>query len=165
MPAPVPYLWFTSEAEEAAPFSVDVFPNSEITSMVRYPSDDVPGPSRTGDVLEVSFTLDGAPHVALNGFADFPFGEAVSLQVPCADQAEADRCWERLVEGGGEHGACGWLKDHHGLSWQVYPRRLMELLGDDRDRAARAFRAMLQMSRIDVAEIERAADDRTEEPR
>ena len=110
-----------------------------------------------GAVLLVQFTLDGRPFTALNGGPRFPFTEAVSLQVDCADQAEVDRYWEALVEGGGEHSMCGWLKDRFGVSWQVVPREMGEILGGpDPAGAARAMAAMLQMQKLDVAALRAA---------
>src|SRR6185503_2560955 len=110
-----------------------------------------------GAVLTVEFTLAGQQFIGLNGGPEFPFTEAISLSIDCADQAEVDRFWEALVEGGGEHSVCGWLKDRYGVSWQVIPRRLPELVnGPDPQGAARAMQAMLQMTKIDVAKIEEA---------
>ncbi|MGI8532358.1 MAG: VOC family protein, partial [Geodermatophilaceae bacterium] len=111
-----------------------------------------------GSVMTVAFTLDGQDYVALNGGPDFRFTEAVSFQISCASQEEVDHYWDAL-SAGGQEGPCGWLKDRFGLSWQVVPTRLSELLSDpDPERAARAMQAMLAMSRIDIAELERAAD-------
>ncbi len=113
---------------------------------------------KEGDVLTVSFTLDGQEYVGLNGGPQFPFSEAISFQIMCADQEEADHYWNRLTEGG-EESMCGWLKDKFGVSWQVVPTELMSLLGDpDPGRAQRATQAMLSMRRIDIAEIKRAAE-------
>lgn len=151
-----PCLWFASEGEQAAQFYTGIFPSSRIVDVTRYgPA----GPGPEGSAMTVTFELDGTEFVALNGGpADFSFNEAVSFQIHCADQAEVDRYWERLSEGG-EEGPCGWLKDRYGLSWQVVPRRMIELLADpDPERSARAMAAMLQMRRIDMAEVERAAD-------
>ncbi|MCK9901443.1 VOC family protein [Frankia sp. Cpl3] len=155
MPRTVPCLWFDTEGEEAARFYVSVFPNSAITAVTRYG----PGAHRPeGLAMTVAFTLDGREYTALNGGPEFTFSEAVSFQILCADQAEVDHYWERLTDGGKE-GQCGWLTDRYGLSWQVVPTRLIELVSDpDPDRAARATRAMLGMVRIDVATVERAAD-------
>ena len=108
--------------------------------------------------MTVNFTLDGRSFIGLNGGPDFTFNEAISLSIDCADQAEVDRYWDALIADGGEESVCGWLKDKFGVSWQVIPRRLLELLnGPDREAAARALEAMLKMVKIDVAEIERAA--------
>jgi predicted 3-demethylubiquinone-9 3-methyltransferase (glyoxalase superfamily) len=155
MPRITTCLWFDTHAEEAARFYVDVFPNSRITQISRYPEGS--GPGAPGDVLTVEFELDGRPFTGLNGGpAHASFSEAMSLQVPCADQAENDRYWEALGAGG-EHGPCGWLKDRYGLSWQVFPTRMTELIAsDDREVATRATQAMMEMSRIDLAAIEAA---------
>ena len=156
MPSITPCLWFDhGAAEEAAVFYTSLFPDSWITNVDRSPADN---PStRKGDVLTVEFTLSGRPFIALNGGPEFPFNEAISFSIDCEDQAEVDRLWEKLVEGGGEHSVCGWLKDRFGVSWQVIPRRLPELVnGPDPEGAARAMNAMLQMTKIDVAKIEEA---------
>ena len=147
-----PFLWFDTEGEEAAKFYTSVFPNSRIVDIAYYGS---AGPRPEGTVMTVSFELDGQKFVALNGGPDFTFSEAISFEVECEDQEEVDAYWAKLTEGGGEEGPCGWLKDKYGLSWQIVPRRLTELLTDpDKERAQRAMEAML---RIDVAELERAA--------
>jgi predicted 3-demethylubiquinone-9 3-methyltransferase (glyoxalase superfamily) len=113
---------------------------------------------KEGDVMTVEFTLDGQPYTGLNGGPQFPFSEAISFQILCKDQEEADHYWNSLLEGG-EESQCGWLKDKFGVSWQINPTELMSLLNDpDPERAQRATQAMLQMRRIDIAEIRRAAD-------
>ncbi len=151
-----PCLWFDTQGEEAATFYTSVFPSSQITEIARYGS---AGPRPEGTVMTVSFELDGQEFVALNGGPEFTFDEAISFMVDCTDQAEVDRYWEALVEGGGEHGPCGWLKDRFGLSWQVVPKRLNELVSDpDPERARRAMEAMLKMGKIEIAELERAAN-------
>jgi predicted 3-demethylubiquinone-9 3-methyltransferase (glyoxalase superfamily) len=148
------FLWFDTEAEDAARFYTGIFPNSRIGEIARYGS---AGPRPEGMVMTVAFELDGQPFVALNGGPEFTFDEAISFQVDCATQADVDRYWSLLGEGG-EEGPCGWLKDRFGVSWQVVPRRLTELLSDpDPERAQRAMASMLQMRKIDVAELERAA--------
>jgi predicted 3-demethylubiquinone-9 3-methyltransferase (glyoxalase superfamily) len=155
MPKTTPCLWFDTQAEEAAQFYCSVFPNSRITSTSHYGE---AGPRPAGEVLTVEFELDGQPYTALNGGPEFTFSEAVSFQIDCADQEEADHYWYSLSKDG-EESQCGWLKDRYGLSWQVVPRRLLELLADpDAGRSTRAMQAMLRMGRIDVAELERAAD-------
>jgi predicted 3-demethylubiquinone-9 3-methyltransferase (glyoxalase superfamily) len=155
MPAITPNLWFDTEGEEAAEFYVSVFPNSKITNVSRYGE---AGPRPAGMVMTVDFELDGKPFTVLNGGPDFTFNEALSLSIDCADQDEVDHYWEKLGEGG-EHGPCGWLKDKYGVSWQVVPAALQELVGDpDRGRSQRAMAAMLTMSKIDVAALHRAAD-------
>jgi len=150
-----PFLWFDTEGEEAAELYTSVFPNSKIVEVTRYGS---AGPRAEGTVMTVEFELNGQSFVALNGGPEFTFSEAISFQILCRDQDEVDFYWNTLSEGG-ETGPCGWLKDRYGLSWQVVPTRLNELLTDpDPERAQRAMAAMLEMRKIDVAEIERAAD-------
>ncbi|MGY2067314.1 VOC family protein [Blastococcus sp. SYSU DS0619] len=157
MPKQIPCLWFDGVAEEAARHYTSIFPDSSIRDVTRY-GPDMPPPMKEGDVLTVDFTLDGQPWTALNGGPQFPFNEAVSFQIMCADQEEADHYWTRLTEGG-EESMCGWLKDRFGVSWQVVPTELMSLLNDpDPGRAQRATQAMLQMRRIDLDAIRRAAD-------
>ena len=150
-----PFLWFDTQAEEAAEFYTSVFGNSRVLSVNRY-GDAGPGPS--GSVMIVRFELDGREFVALNGGPEhFNFNESVSFAVNCSSQDEVDYFWEKLTEGG-EEGPCGWLKDKYGLSWQVVPDRLPELLSDpDPERSQRAMRAMFQMKKIDIAALERAA--------
>ena len=150
-----PCLWFDTEGEEAAIFYTSIFEDSRITSVTHYGS---AGPREEGTVLTVEFELGGQPFTALNGGPDFTFNEALSLQVACDSQDEVDYFWDKLGEGG-EHGPCGWLKDRFGVSWQINPTRLNELITDpDPERAQRAMKAMLGMGKIDIAEVERAAD-------
>ena len=150
----VPCLWFDTEGEEAAQFYTSVFPNSKITEVTRYGS---AGPRAEGSVMTVSFELDGQTFTALNGGPDFKFNEAVSLEVHCKDQEEVDKYWKALSEGG-EEGPCGWLKDKFGLSWQIVPTVLYELISDpDREKSQRVMAAMLQMRKIEVDELEKAA--------
>ena len=147
-------LWFDTEGEEAARFYTSVFPNSRITGVMHYGS---AGPRDEGTVMTVQFELDGMPFVALNGGPDFDFTEAISLQIHCETQEEVDRYWETLSEGG-EEGPCGWLKDRFGLSWQVIPTTLFELLEDrDREKAQRVMEAMLQMRKIEIEPLRAAA--------
>ena len=149
-----PFLWFDTEGEDAAKFYTSVFPNSKIGEISRYGS---AGPRPEGTVMTVSFELDGQRFVALNGGPEFTFSEAVSFLVNCDTQDEVDSYWSALSEGG-EEGPCGWLKDKFGLSWQIVPNRLPELLADpDRERAQRVMEAMLKMRKIEVDELERAA--------
>jgi len=149
-----PCLWFDTEAEEAAQFYTSVFANSRIVRVTHYGS---AGPRPAGLVMEVEFELDGRSFLALNGGPEFRFTEAISLQADCEDQDEVDRLWEALSEGG-EEGPCGWLKDRYGVSWQVVPRVLYELIADpDPERAQRAIAAMLQMRKIVIDDLERAA--------
>jgi predicted 3-demethylubiquinone-9 3-methyltransferase (glyoxalase superfamily) len=156
MPAITPCLWFDTQGEEAAAFYVSVFPHSRIVSTSQYGE---AGPRPAGTVLTVEFELDGRPFTALNGGPEFTFSEAVSFQIDCADQEQVDHYWSALTAGGGEEGPCGWLKDRFGLSWQVVPRRLTELLADpDAGRSQRAMQAMLAMKKIDIAGVEAAAD-------
>lgn len=150
-----PFLLFDGQAEEAARFYVSLLPDSQIDRVTRWPADTPSGPA--GTVLTVEFTLAGTRFVGLNG-PKFSFTEAVSFQIACADQAEVDRLWAALSAGGSK-GPCGWLKDRWGLSWQVTPTRLLELIADpDPNRARRAMEAMMKMSKINIAEVEHAAD-------
>jgi predicted 3-demethylubiquinone-9 3-methyltransferase (glyoxalase superfamily) len=156
-----PCLWFADDAEAAAALYTSTFPNSRVTSTSRYGEEGREIHGRTpGSVMAVGFELDGQPFTALNGGPLFRFNESISFQVACADQAEVDHYWERLGEGGDPAAQqCGWLKDRFGVSWQVIPTRLYELLGDpDPERARRAMAAMLTMKKLDIAELERAAD-------
>ena len=151
-----PFLWFDNQAEEAANFYVSLFDDAEITNVARYP-EGTPGPA--GEVMTVSFTLEGQEFTALNGGPEFTFTEAVSFVVHCKDQDEVDRFWSQLTDGGGEESQCGWLKDRFGLSWQIVPDRLGELLGDpDPARSQAAMQAMLQMSKIEIKTLEDAAN-------
>lgn len=153
MPRIVPNLWFDGQALEAAEFCVSVFPNSGITRVIRS-TDAGPGPA--GSVLTVEFHLDGQPFVGINGGPQFTFDEAVSFEITCADQAEVDRYWE-LLSDGGEESQCGWLKDRYGLSWQVVPAELVDLIGDpDPAKAAAATKAMLGMGKLDIAALRAA---------
>jgi predicted 3-demethylubiquinone-9 3-methyltransferase (glyoxalase superfamily) len=149
-----PYLWFDHQAEEAALFYTSLFKNSRILNISRY-SEAGPGPA--DKVMLVSFQLDGQEFVALNGGPRFKFTEALSLFVNCEDQDQVDALWERLSEGG-EQGQCGWLKDRYGLSWQIIPAALGELLADaDPERSRRVMQAMLQMGRIDIQALRTAS--------
>jgi predicted 3-demethylubiquinone-9 3-methyltransferase (glyoxalase superfamily) len=149
-----PFLWFDTEGEEAAEFYTSVFPNSKIVDVSCYgPA----GPRPQGTVMTVSFELDGQPFVALNGGPEFKFTEAVSFLVNCETQEEVDAYWSKLSEGG-EEGPCGWLKDKFGLSWQIVPAALPRLLSDpDPRKSQRVMQAMLQMKKIEVDVLERAA--------
>ena len=150
-----PFLWFDSQAEEAAEFYTSIFERSRIVTVAHYGD---AGPGRPGSVMTVSFELDGESFIALNGGQQsFHFNESVSFMVNCSSQAEVDYFWGRLTEGG-EEGPCGWLKDKYGLSWQIVPERLLELITDpDPTKAQRAIGAMLEMKKIEVSAIERAA--------
>jgi predicted 3-demethylubiquinone-9 3-methyltransferase (glyoxalase superfamily) len=152
-----PCLWFDGTAEEAARFYVSLLPDSRIDNIMRAPADNPSTPK--GAVLVVEFTLAGQRFMGLNGGPQFPFTEAVSFMVDCADQAEVDRLWDALTADGGSPGRCGWLKDRYGLSWQIVPRALPQLLGGpDRERAGRAMQAMMTMSKIDIDGLRRAYD-------
>ena len=155
MPKITPCLWFDTQGEEAARFYTSIFPNSRIVDVAHYGE---AGPRDAGTVMVVKFELDDQEFVALNGGPEFTFDEAISFQIDCADQEEVDRYSEALTDGG-EQGPCGWVKDRFGLSWQVVPKRMIELLSDpDEAKAQRAMAAMLEMRRIDIAAVEAAAD-------
>lgn len=152
-------LWFDGNAEEAAKFYASVFPDSRVDKVTRAASDTPSGPA--GMVLVVEFTVLGRNLVAINGGPQFPFTEAVSFSVDCEDQAEVDRYWNALTADGGKPVQCGWLRDKFGLSWQIVPKQLQQLLGDpDPARAKRAMDAMLGMVKLDIAALEAAADGR-----
>jgi predicted 3-demethylubiquinone-9 3-methyltransferase (glyoxalase superfamily) len=150
-----PCLWFNGQAEEAANFYISLLPNSRIDKVMRSPADNPSTPA--GAVLTVEFTLGGQPFIGLNGGPQFSFTEAVSFTIHCDDQAEVDRLWEALSKNGGSPGPCGWLKDRFGLSWQIVPRVLGDLLkGPDREGAACAMKAMMEMGKLDIAALKRA---------
>ncbi|MCV7301589.1 VOC family protein [Mycobacterium barrassiae] len=151
MPSITPSLWFDNNLEEAAAFYTGIFPNSYVERLYRYSE---AGPGTPGDVAWGTFVLDGQQFLGINGGPDFQFTEAVSFEIRCKDQAEVDYYWERLVDGG-EESQCGWLKDRFGLSWQITPDRLYELLEDPATEVA-ATRAMLTMRKIVIAELEDA---------
>ena len=154
MPKMNPCLWFDTQAEEAATFYTSVFANSRIVEVARYGKG---GPRPEGMVMTVRFELDGQEFLALNGGPDFTFNEAISFEVHCRTQDEIDGYWATLTDGG-EEGPCGWLKDRYGVSWQIIPTRLNELLSDpDAERSEAAMRAMLEMKKIDIAALEQAA--------
>jgi predicted 3-demethylubiquinone-9 3-methyltransferase (glyoxalase superfamily) len=153
-----PCLWFNGNAEEAVNFYVSVIPDSRIDGILRWPMDAAHAKAKKGDVLALDFTLAGRGFKALNGGADFPFTEAVSLALVCRDQAEVDLFWNALTKNGGSEVVCGWLKDKYGLRWQIVPQRLYDLIADkDTDKAARVMAAMMQMVKIDLNAIEKAA--------
>ena len=158
------YLWYNDQAEEAANLYVDLFKTrpgaqaaeSKVTNVARYGE---AGPGEPGTAMTVTFELQGQEFIALNGGPQFPFTEAISLFVHCDSQEEVDHFWNALTSDGGEESQCGWLKDRFGLSWQIIPDRLMELIGDtDPGRSQRAMEAMLKMQKIDIATLEEAAD-------
>ncbi|MGV9253321.1 VOC family protein [Streptomyces sp. NPDC003697] len=147
-------LWFDGQAEEAAHFYVSVFKNSRIGRISRSTE---AGPGPAGSVVVVEFTANGHRFAALNGGPQFRFNEAISFQIHCADQEEVDHYWSRLTEGGGEPGPCGWLKDRYGVSWQVIPDGLVDMISDaDPGKAARTTRAMLAMGKLDIAALRKA---------
>jgi len=147
-----PFLWFDGQAEEAARFYLSVFKNSRIDKIARNPPST---PGETGTVMIVTFTLDGQEFTALNGGPQFKFNLAVSFVASCEDQTELDRLWETL-SAGGEKGQCGWLKDRYGLSWQVFPSIIPELLAGDPAGADRVMQAVMGMTKLDIAAIEAA---------
>jgi predicted 3-demethylubiquinone-9 3-methyltransferase (glyoxalase superfamily) len=150
-----PCLWFDTQGEEAANFYVSLFKNSRITDVGYYGE---AGPRPAGTVMIVAFELDGQPFTALNGGPEFTFDEAISFQVACESQEEVDHYWDGL-SAGGEEGPCGWLKDRYGVSWQVVPNVMLELLKDpDAGRSQRAMAAMMTMKKIDIAAVQAAAD-------
>ena len=150
-----PCLWFDGKAEEAARFYTSLFPNSRIDNIDLSPGDNPSG--KEGDVLTVRFTLGDRTFIGLNGGDEFKFNEAISLSIDCEDQAEVDRYWDALLADGGEPSVCGWLKDRFGLSWQVVPRQMIDMFNStDRPAAKRAFDAMLEMTKIDIAKVEEA---------
>jgi predicted 3-demethylubiquinone-9 3-methyltransferase (glyoxalase superfamily) len=150
MNAPYPMLWFDTQAEQAAQLYTSLLPDSGITHIERYP-DGVPGRS-AGEVMTVAFTLNGATFSALNGGPAFRFSEAISLVIECEDQAEIDRLWDALTADGGAESMCGWLVDRFGLSWQIVPRNIAELVAPPA-----AMQAMLGMKKLDIAALEAAA--------
>jgi predicted 3-demethylubiquinone-9 3-methyltransferase (glyoxalase superfamily) len=155
-----PCLWFDGEAEEAAKFYVSLLPDSRIEKVQRNSVDSPSG--KAGSVLVMEFTLAGQRFMALNGGTRFEYTPAVSFKIDCADQAEVDRLWDALSANGGQAGRCGWLKDRFGVSWQIVPTVLPELLGGpDRAGAQRAMAAMMQMVKLDIAGLKRAYEGRS----
>jgi predicted 3-demethylubiquinone-9 3-methyltransferase (glyoxalase superfamily) len=147
-------LTFSDRAEEAVKSYVSVFPNSKVLSMIRSESD---GPVAKGSLLNATFELDGREFLAFDGGPHFQFSDGISLMVTCETQAEIDRYWTRLTEGGGEEGPCGWLKDRFGVSWQIVPAVLGALLGDSKSgNSEAAMQAMLKMKKLDIAELQHA---------
>lgn len=152
-----PFLWFDNQAEEAANFYAAIFKNSKIVTITRYGEI---GPRPKGSVMTVVFQLDGQEFIALNGGPQFKFAEAISLSVNCNTQQEVDAYWKKL-SAGGEEGPCGWLKDKYGLSWQVNPIILGEMLNDpDPQKSKRVMEAMLKMKKIDIADLKRAYEQK-----
>jgi predicted 3-demethylubiquinone-9 3-methyltransferase (glyoxalase superfamily) len=153
-----PYLWFDGQAEEAANYYAAIFDNSRILDVQRFGE---AGPGPEGSVMAVTFELEGQQFVGLNGGPEFKFTEAISFHVSCRTQDEVDALWEKLSADGGQPGPCGWLKDRYGLSWQIVPTALQELLGDpDAERAGRVMKAMLSMSKIEIQALRDAYDRR-----
>lgn len=154
-----PFLWFDDQAEQAAKFYTSVFKNSKINKITRYPKEAAEKIGREPEsAMTVEFTLDGVEFVALNAGPQFKFTEAVSFVVMCDTQEEVDYYWEKLTADGGEPGMCSWLKDKYGLSWQVQPRLLIQLLGDpDKAKAERVMNAMMEMTKIDIPQLKKAA--------
>jgi len=147
-------LWFDTQGEEAAKFYTSIFPNSSVGNVTPYPA----GTERAGQTMTVDFVLNGTKFVALNGGPEFTFNESISFQVPCEDQDEVDQYWTALIEGGGQESMCGWLKDRFGVSWQVVPTRLEQLIsGLDAGQAERVTQALFQMRKIVIADLEAAA--------
>lgn len=156
MPRITPFLWFDNQAEEAAKFYVSIFKNSKIVNVARYGE---AGPGPKGSAMTVAFHLDGQDFTALNGGPVFKFNESISFVVSCKTQQEVDDYWKKLTADGGEESQCGWVKDKYGLSWQIIPTALNELLSDpDPKRANRAMKAMLGMKKLDIAALRKAAD-------
>ena len=153
MPKITPFLWFDAQAEEAVDLYTSIFKNSKIESISRYGEE---GPGPKGSVMTVAFQLDGQEFVALNGGPEFPFTEAISFYVHCETQEEVDNFWEKLSEGG-EKGQCGWLKDKFGVSWQIVPNILGELMNDpDAEKSRRVVKAMLQMNKLEIERLKQA---------
>jgi predicted 3-demethylubiquinone-9 3-methyltransferase (glyoxalase superfamily) len=151
-----PFLWFDKEAEDAAKFYCSIFKNSKILEVARFPEG---GPAPAGSVMIVNFELEGMQFVGLNAGPTFKFTEAISFVVTTETQEETDYYWNKLTADGGQESACSWLKDKFGLSWQITPRALIELLSDkDAKKAARVMKAMMTMKKIDIAALRRAAD-------
>ena len=151
-----PFLWFDNNAEEAVNFYVSVFKNSRVGEVARY-GDSGPGPK--GSVLTAAFELEGQKFVALNGGPRFKFTEAVSFAVSCDTQEEIDYFWEKLSGNGGQESQCGWLKDKYGLSWQIVPSSLSQLITGDPKKSNRVMQAIMQMKKLDLAELQRAANE------
>jgi predicted 3-demethylubiquinone-9 3-methyltransferase (glyoxalase superfamily) len=153
-----PFLWFDNNAEEAVNLYTTIFKNSKIGKISRY-GDAGPGPK--GQVMVMQFTIEGQDFTALNGGPHFKFTEAVSFMVNCETQAEVDHFWDKLISNGGQPSQCGWLKDKFGLSWQITPSALGKLMSDpDPAKSGRVMQAMLKMTKIDIAELQRAYDQR-----
>jgi predicted 3-demethylubiquinone-9 3-methyltransferase (glyoxalase superfamily) len=156
MPKIFPFLWFDTQAEEAAGFYCSIFPNSKIGKITRCGKS---GPGPEGSVLTIAFSLDGQEFVGLNAGPRFKFTEAVSFVVPCNTQEEIDNYWSKLTSDGGQESLCGWLKDKFGLSWQIVPANIDKLISDaDPEKSGRVMQALLQMEKLDIAKLEKARD-------
>ena len=156
MPKITPFLWYDNQAEEAANFYVSIFKNSKVLGVTRYGE---AGPGPKGSVLTAAFELAGQKFTALNGGPQFKFTEAISFVVNCETQEEVDYFWEKLIAGGGQESMCGWLKDKYGLSWQVVPAILPELLQEtDPEKSNRVMQALMQMKKLDIATLKQAAE-------
>ena len=151
-----PCLWFDKNAEEAARFYADTFPDTRIDKVMRAPGDYPAG--KQGDVLTVEMTILGSPFLLLNGGPEFKFDEAVSFQVATDNQAETDRYWQAITTNGGTESVCGWCKDRFGLSWQITPKRLIELMAAGGETSRRAFESMMTMRKIDIATLDKAVE-------
>ena len=150
------FLWYDNKAEEAANFYCSLFKDSKVGKVSRFPEG---GPAPAGTAMTVEFQLGGVQFIALNGGPHFKFTEAISLSVDCENQEEVDELWSKLTQEGGQPSQCGWLKDKYGLSWQIVPRALPELLGSsDAAKSGRVMQAMMTMTKIDIAGLQRAAD-------
>lgn len=161
MPKITPNLWFNDQAEEAAKLYTSIFPNSKIKDIARYPksAEEVSG-KKAGSVMTIVFELDGQEFMALNGGPQFTFSESVSFIVDCKEQEEVDYYWEKLTEGGDEKAQiCGWLKDKFGVSWQIVPRQLNELLAKDPQKAEKVMAALLEMKKLDIKGLQKAYDE------
>jgi predicted 3-demethylubiquinone-9 3-methyltransferase (glyoxalase superfamily) len=157
----VPFLWFNDRAEEAVNFYVSIFKDSKVGNITRYDEESAKASGRPeGSVMTIEFQLEGQDFIALNGGPEFKFTEAISLSVGCETQEEVDELWGKLTEGG-EEGPCGWLKDKYGLSWQIVPKALGEMLKDgDTERAKKVTHAMLQMKKLDIKVLKQAYGQR-----
>mgnify|MGYP001297430691 CR=1 FL=1 len=157
MPQIQTFLTFNTQAEEAARFYTSIFPNSKITRVTRYPDLGANSPFKTGSVMTVEFVLDGREFTALNGGPQFTFNQGISIAVICETQQQVDEYWGKFVAAGGKPVACGWIADHFGVSWQIDPKVLIDLIGDpDQAKAAKAMQAMMTMVKIDGEAIKRA---------
>ncbi len=159
MPSITTFLTFNDQAEEAARFYTSIFPNSTITRIARYPDLGPQSPFKAGSVMTVEFTLDGREFTALNGGPQFSFNQGISIAVLCDTQQQVDEYWDKFVAAGGTPVACGWITDHFGVSWQIDPKLLIDMITDsDETKAAKAMQAMMTMVKIDSAQLKRAVE-------